>query len=79
MVLARWFLLVPPKDIFALIDGLWLSSFFSSIFSSPWIIIILISFGVKLWLVHIYMVYNDAIEVKQLEIYEYLILVTLFR
>jgi len=26
----------------------------------------LISFGIKFWLVHIYMVYNDAIEVKQL-------------
>jgi hypothetical protein len=66
------------KDIFALIDGLRLSSFFS-LFASSWVIIMLISFRTKFWLVHIYMVYNDAIDVKQLGIYGYLILVTLFR
>jgi hypothetical protein len=52
---------------------------FFFIFLYSWVIIMLISFGIKFLLVHIYMVYNDAIEVKQLGIYEYLILVILFR
>jgi hypothetical protein len=53
--------------------------FFSLFFLLFELYLILISFGIKFWLVHIYMVYNDAIEVKQLRIYEYLILVTLFK